>query len=381
VSGFTRLGCGLWNWEPWIALDPICRNLWLALYTSGEARRCVPGLFQGGIALIAEAARRPTEETIAALDRLLDAGMAEYDDRVRVLRLTAPVPNTPLPDAGEFPFNGNVVLGWWNKFITIPACAVRDAHVATLRWIIDAGAAVPTSKRRGGRPSGELEEKWTATFKQISIPVARRRGVRRLMDEDTSTACQPSLFAALPSRSPSLALPPGQPNQSVGTIPTTGYPQGVDNTGGSDRISVISGRLKPFGNQQVQVQEQESSFLLSGSGASSAAPDRSPPVLRLVPPPAFTPDEVNQAIATDACGLVPLVLSETRRLALQRAIPDLAAQGATLDHLRVLGAFLSVHAQTAAGWLAWIDKGDLLEALQAALEWHIAAQPGVACNP
>ena len=67
MSAFTRLGASLWDWEPWTDLRAQTRILWLALYTSAEAKRHVPGLWQGGIPTMADAARMPPDDVIAAL--------------------------------------------------------------------------------------------------------------------------------------------------------------------------------------------------------------------------------------------------------------------------------------------------------------------------
>ncbi len=187
--------------------------LWLALFTTAEAKRIVPGLWHGSMTSMAEAARMPIDVTVRALDSLLDHDMVEYDHKHRVLRLTK------LPDAGEYPSSPTIVTSWWKRFRTVPACAVRDAHVATIRWILDQGALV-APKNRTGKPTAAHEEVWAETFATVQIPPPRRRGMRRLVDTvaDTGTAVQPSLFgtAALPSgegiQSPSelpSALPPG----------------------------------------------------------------------------------------------------------------------------------------------------------------------------
>src|SRR5882724_5806912 len=95
LSAFTRLGSALWNWEPWVTRTEITRLFWLALYTSGEAKRHVPGLWQGGFPSMADAARISPDKVIDALDELLDHEMVEYDPKTRVLRLCM------LPDPGE----------------------------------------------------------------------------------------------------------------------------------------------------------------------------------------------------------------------------------------------------------------------------------------
>ncbi len=189
MTAFTRLGSALWDWAPWNELPLSPRMLWLALYTSGAAKRLAPGLWQGGIPSMAEAAHMPGDEVVAALDMLLERDLVEYDTKYRVLRLCS------LPDAGEYPSNGKVILGWWSRFRSVPECGVRDSHVTTLRWILDTGA-----KESGRGLSAHHEEAWRETFGRVAIPAPRRRGIRRLAESDTGTSVQPSLFG-MPSGS------------------------------------------------------------------------------------------------------------------------------------------------------------------------------------
>jgi len=183
VGEFTRLGCGLWEWEPFISLDEIARTLWLALYTTAEAKRVCPGLWHGGIGTMADAAKMPSDSVLASLDKMLERRLVEFDPKHRVLRLTQ------LPDAGEKPYNGAAVRGWWNRFVTLPACAVRDAHIPTLWWILETAGF-----------SSDHEKAWKETFGRHARVVVRNQdpsgpnGVRRLLDSDTGTTKQPSLF-------------------------------------------------------------------------------------------------------------------------------------------------------------------------------------------
>ncbi len=194
MSGYTRLSCLLWEWEPWNQLEPITRLVWLALYTSPQAKRMVPALWHGSVPSMAEAARFPLDETASALDALIERELAEYDPRHRVLRLTS------LPDPGEWPSNPEILKSWFKRFQMIPACGVRDAHVQTLRWMLERGA-LGSEKNIGGKPTHKHEEVWGRTFGTIPIPSPRKRGIRKLSDNnDTSTSVQPSLFHAQSER-------------------------------------------------------------------------------------------------------------------------------------------------------------------------------------
>ena len=104
MTAFTRLGASLWDWEPWTELPTAeSRLLWLALYTSAEAKRHVPGLWQGGFGAMSDAARMRTDVVIEALDVLIDRYLVEYDRKFKVLRLCE------LPDTDEYPTNNKMI--------------------------------------------------------------------------------------------------------------------------------------------------------------------------------------------------------------------------------------------------------------------------------
>ena len=205
TAPFTNLTADLWRWNEWLALehDPDdmigrCTKLfWLALYTSHDAKRSVPGIFCGSITTMAESARVRVDDAIKYLDRLLEHEMVEFDQENRVLRLTK------LPGFGDAAgSNGKVIKGWWTQFNRVPQCAVRDAHVSTLKWMLEEW------RRFKGEPlTPDQAKAWAETFGRVTIPAPRKRGVRRLLDADTSTDTQPSLFGAPPS--PSNSLPGG----------------------------------------------------------------------------------------------------------------------------------------------------------------------------
>lgn len=263
MSAFTRLGSSLWDWEPFTSLDPGPQLLWLALYTSAEAKRIVPGLWQGSITAMADASHKPVDETRCYLDKLLEHDMVEFDVKLRVLRLTQ------LPDAGESPANPNVLRGWWRKFTTVPACAVRDAHVPLIRWLMD------TWSRDAGKPvTHGHEEAWRETFGRIPVPAPRRRGVRRLVDSDTSTSQQPSLFGTV---SGSLLLPP-----EASSVDNSDAVHKVNHSDNSETVSKPSGSGSGIGSGSGSPEE-------GGSGGR---------LLQLVPPSPFrAPDPVDAVLA------------------------------------------------------------------------------------
>jgi hypothetical protein len=179
LSGVTRVGCGIWDWDRFVALDCRSRILYLALYTSANVKRTVPGLFHGGLGALAEAARMPAQDTVEALDDLIRRQLAEWDKHHQIIRLTE------LPDAEERPFNGKTILGWWNRFQSVPACGVRDAHVQVLRGLLDAGVA-----------TADHEKAWEKTFATVKVMAPRRRGVRALLPPSSEDSPQADLFAS-----------------------------------------------------------------------------------------------------------------------------------------------------------------------------------------
>jgi hypothetical protein len=145
----TGIGPALFSWPLWLAMSDTAKVFWLHLYASGHARGgCPVGLWKGGPAVMAEECRRDVGTVMLLLHELEQLGAIEYDRDHHVLRLVV------LPDRSERPHNGDVLRGWWTKFLWLPACPVRDRHVATLRWLV-------------GTFTRDHEEAWSETFGRI----------------------------------------------------------------------------------------------------------------------------------------------------------------------------------------------------------------------
>ena len=127
----TRITTALFDWSPFVAMSPVARCLWVGLYCSPEAKRMLPGLFQGGIGTIAEAARLTAQDTTHALRELEDRHLIVRDKRFRLLRFAA------LPDRGERPSNGSVLKMWWGRWSQVPECPVRQDWVELLAWLCE----------------------------------------------------------------------------------------------------------------------------------------------------------------------------------------------------------------------------------------------------
>lgn len=189
---FTKISTALWSWKPWLRLehDPddlvgrSARLFWLAIYTCPETKRSIPGLLNVSVTGLAEMAGFSQRAAYDCFDRLLDHDLVEYDQAHRVVRMTM------FPDGCEAPTNGNTIRAWWRRFLSIPQCEIRDAHVATIRETMEQWS------REAGKPvSPDHAKAWADTFASVHVPPARKRGVSRLLgDSDTGTAVQPSLF-------------------------------------------------------------------------------------------------------------------------------------------------------------------------------------------
>lgn len=346
MTAFTRLGSSLWDWEPWTDLAAPPRILWLALYTSAEAKRHVPGLWHGGIPSMADAARMAPDDVIAALDTLLERDMVEYDVKYRVLRLCE------LPDPGERPSNGKVILGWWTRFRTVPACPVRDSHVRLLAWICDEG-----SKLSGKEFTPNHKAAWDETFGTIVVPQPRRRGVRRLADSDTGTQVQPSLFSPLP-----MALGSGN---GIAPQGEAGYPQhpqpAVDNSAALHQLKEIRGpeTVSDTVSDTNRIPDPGSRIpdLLSSSGEVGTGgvwPGRGPwPALALVPP--FTAAEVICEMAQGRWW--DPAFDRTHQNALSAMISTWAATaGVTLADFALLREYSAISGQRmSVRWLVGCD--------------------------
>lgn len=361
MTAFTRLGAAIWDWEPWTDLDALSRILWLALYTSAEAKRHVPGLWQGGIPAMADAARLSPDDVVSALDRLLDRNMVEYDPKYRVLRLVE------LPDAGEYPSNGKVIRGWWTKFSTVPVCPVRDAHVQTIDWILATG-----SRLAGKAVSDDHKNAWSETFAKVQIPAPRRRGIRRLADSDTSTQIQPSLFC-----------PSGQPSgNGIATPVDASYAQGshapVDNSATLRHLNDLknSGTVSDTVSDTYRIPDPgsripESLSLLPerglGGGHGSGRP-----MLTLVSS-TYTAADVFAALAA---GRWDPGSNGTHHEAVTALIPRWVSNGVRLEDLKRLAEYSTFQAAAdlkfSARYLAGCDIRQEIDRANKALDWRDA---------
>jgi len=366
MTAFTRLGASIWDWKPWFSMDKDPRILWLALYTSAEAKRHVPGIFHGSYTTMAEAARLTVNDTMVAIDKMIDCEtpMVEYDQEHRVLRLTM------LPDAGEYPSNADIISSWWRKFLSVPECDVRDAHVPVLRWIIDRGAQLTKrgGKNRTGKPMRSHEECWAETFATVPVPAPRRRGVGRLAESDTSTSFQPGLFRASVTVTPCLPGP-----LEASSFPISDSGPDLEKSGTCHRVT--------HGGERERREGERVFFSSPESGEQGTCQPR--PVLTLVPPPLgamCTPADLVSALAEGAQALAP----EDLWPALLATIGDLEAAGMVLADVAQAAAYAKAGAVLVRGdprakiatWAAM--PGMLLDAIEQARKHEYAAAERIA---
>ncbi len=374
MTAFTRLGAGLWDWEPFVALDDSTRILWMALYTTAEAKRHAPGLWHGGIPTMADAAHQSPDVVIDGLGRLLDREMVEYDARGRVLRLCL------LPDPGEFPSNGHAIRSWWRRFTSVPECGVRDAHIPTLRWIIDTGARLS-----GKTVTPHHEVAWSETFARVPIPAPRRRGVRQLANSDTTTQVQPSLFGPppvplLPPHASPVPSGNGSPISSTGSYPQD-RSQAVDNSAVLRQSNEINSPETVWGTVQGTHRIPDLGSRIpdlsspSGEGGSGGGHDTGMsetanirPALTLVPP--FTAAQVLRELAS---GNWDASCDKGYQEALGALIPRWTSQGVGLSDFAILAQY---NAHTNRRWNARLLLGaDLaaeLECAKKTIAWRDA---------
>lgn len=316
MSTFTRIGGGLWDWEPWVNLESAdARLLWLALYTTPAARRICPGLWHGGPLGMAEAARMRQGDVLTALDVLLEHELVEYDPKHRVLRLCE------LPDAGEYPDNGNILKGWWSRFRTVPACPIRDAHVRTIRWIMEQGAT-----DKGRALSHHHHEAWAETFGTVAIPATRRRGAKRVADSDTSTAAQPGLFSP-PIPAVHAPIDAGSPQVFASSVDNSAVLRQSKEIRGPETVS-----------KRLGEGEGEGEIWISSPEIRDEAPgrSRSGPVLTLVPP--YTVAEALSVFRE--AGRYDPMFDGTHQDALSEAHARWVAARVGLEDLRVLAKYM-----------------------------------------
>jgi hypothetical protein len=358
VSLHTRIGVGLWSWEPWLALEPAARMLWMALYTTGEAKRCAPGLWHGGPQVLADAASMSYQDVQGALEEMVDKKMVEWDRRARVIRMTM------LPDDAERPSNGNCIRGWWRRFQTVPDCAVRNRHIDLLKWLIG-----PMSKHHA--------EAWDGTFGTVSqVPVGRTRPTEQRM-----VTTQGSLFTdSAPSgilesyphqkenRSPNGSSNPwvygsSQSSGSDLSAPAPEPPIPDLSTASNPPLAIAPDPVVPAPPTRLAAAE------VAGCppGATESPP---PPEAPAVDP--LTPHALHEALVRSGGGRYLAGFDPRLEPAITQAIRTATSAGYGLAEVEHVGRWLAAGGDAWRGDLgaSWISRnGNLVEAIERAARW------------
>lgn len=348
MTAFTRVGSEVWSWMSGWPIES--KMLWFALFTSPQARRCVPGLWHGGVHAMAEASYMPYDVTWNALQNLIALEVVEFDTRHNVLRMRE------LPDAGEYPDNGNVIASWWTRFKSIPDCEMRNAHVRTLWWLVETGAT-----RAGKAVTPHHRSAWNKTFGTVSVPEERRRGVRSLAESDTSTRVQPSLF---PSAAPDSGTVYRTVSDTVpGTVPVDNS-DSLHQTNKKDHLETVPGtvRIPDLGSR---IPDHSSLIPERGIGGGH---ESGRPKLALVPP--FLVQDVIEKLSA---GLWDSQFDKTHSPAISAMIPDWVGVGVRAEDFDFLARFSRISGEPISmRWLAGCDIRKEIAKARRTVEWREA---------
>lgn len=332
MSHWTCFGSGVWHWPRFTGLSMPARLLYLALYTSPHAKTFPVGLWTGGLSVMADAAAMGASDAIEALGELVTSRLVEVDTmEPRVARLVE------LPDRLERPNNGRALRHWWNAFKVVPDCAVRSAHVATLRWVL-------------GTMSSDHETVWNETFATVAISP---------LPEPLGAVVEPQASLPFDTRN-AYGMPYGIVN--IGTanpspeIATLGYQRGKGKGKGSD--------------------------LVLGSQPELDSTTASEPVDKSVgkDPLPFTVGDLVKTLADRSAGRFSSGFDARLAGSLTTAIRAVAASAWGLPEVALLGDWLAAgglgfRSDLGARWAT--QTGALVESIAQAVAWDGAGRPAM----
>jgi hypothetical protein len=138
---------------------------------------------------------------IEALRELCEAGLAEHDERCRVIRMTQ------LPDKLEKPANGKVLKMFWNRWKDFPDSHLKYRHIAMVFWLCEdllENEKKPEHLRTWEDTFGTIPvDKWEAVDKSFTVADT----------VSTGTPSQPSLFSATSPKVPTVTATVGLTHQ------------------------------------------------------------------------------------------------------------------------------------------------------------------------
>lgn len=126
-SWYRQLDAGLWGNSKFRSLSaapPNAQTLWIYLLT-GEHTQGMPGLYNVGVAAIAEVLEWPLEGLRQAITELTERGMIRVDERARVVYLPNALKHQP-------PQNPKHLQGWGKEYRRIPDCELKCLWLKSL---------------------------------------------------------------------------------------------------------------------------------------------------------------------------------------------------------------------------------------------------------
>lgn len=178
VQKYTPIGVDLCRWKPLRKVSDQAFRLWFGMYTGREAKTSVPGLWPGSIYVMSDVSGLVPSDADKAIHNLITHELVLWDVENSLVRFLK------LPDTLDRAHTAPALIGWWNRFRTLPCCDLRDSHVPQLWEMIVAGVH-----------NEKMDEVWRQTFGTVRIPQKLPRYMLT-SSSDTGTAVQPSLFAS-----------------------------------------------------------------------------------------------------------------------------------------------------------------------------------------
>lgn len=140
---------------------------WLYLLTGPESQ-FLPGVLRASpTSILAEGLRCLTpDDGQAAMAELAKSGLVQVDPVHRIIR----IPNVPRHGP---PGNGNVLRGWYRKWLTLPDCDLKLKHVDSIREPVDRHIA-QANNRGDQRKAVHWREVWDDTFGLVRFTTSRQ---------------------------------------------------------------------------------------------------------------------------------------------------------------------------------------------------------------
>lgn len=172
------------------APPPNARDLWIHLLTRPAHE--LPGIQVGGVLSLAEELAWDVEGTKAAMEEIVDAGLAEYDAEARVIFL--PKAMKLRVEDGPRPQAPNVIKSWRKPFNNLPDSPLLD------KWLRTVHAA---TQSMGDAFAKAFADTFGEAFRRVS-PISQGQGQGQ--EEESPTALE--LPKAAASRVPCVESSP-----------------------------------------------------------------------------------------------------------------------------------------------------------------------------